>query len=75
MKRIKAWAVKKYLKQSLHDVRRKDLPLLLVKRYNYGYSNAKAQYRKFFLKYLIQYNSPFLDKENFSSNVEFPNPF
>ena len=75
MKRIKAWAVKKYLKLSLHDVKRKDLPLLLVKRYNYASSNAKAQYRKYFLEYLIPYNSPFFDKEDFSSDVEFPNPF
>ncbi len=32
MKRMKAWVVKNYVKQSLHGVKRKELSLLFAKR-------------------------------------------
>jgi hypothetical protein len=75
MERIKAWAVKKYFKLSLHDVKRKDLSLLLDKRYNYASSNGKEQYRKNFIKALVAYNCPFFSKEVYRVKPEFPNPF
>lgn len=50
LSRIKAWARKKYLKQSLHEVK------INIKRYNYGFSNTKAHCKFLFEKYLVNYN-------------------